>query len=312
MRGAMMFPGMTGSVREQAEDALDQGLDLLEQGQEGEAGRYFFKSIEIDPTYADGYNHLGNIACRKADWRQAEGLYQKAFELAQPEVKGIPKGGFWGLVESRPYMRALHGLGLTAWKQGRLEESMGVFKQMLELNPRDNQGVRYLMGPIYHQMGNLDKAVDWYVLYLDDPHNLYNYGLALVQQNRLEAAARTLITGIFGNPYIPPMLLKNKLPESDWWHGSNLAEPQYAEDYVRGYHIWWEKEKSALRFLRAIWDHPGVQRTLKDFIAIRRAINQTSTGDLGMSSYKLIGTKKLKRLAGEIYGQFAKERNGVD
>ncbi len=305
-----MFPDMHDSKREQAEDTLDQGIDLLEQGDEEEAGRCFFKSIEIDPTYADGYNHLANIAWRKGDWEQAESLYRKAFELAGPEVKDTPKGGFWGIIETRPYMRAFHGLGLTAWKQGRLEESIGVFKQMLKLNPNDNQGVRYLMGPIYHQMGNLDKAIEWYVRNLDDPDNLYNYGLALVQQNELEVAARMLISGIFGNPYVAPMLLKDKLPESDWWHGSNLAEPQYAEDYVREYHIWWEKEKSALRLLRAIWDHGEVQRTLKDFIAIRRAINKTSTGDLGMSSYRLIGPEKIKRLAGKIYRQFERERNG--
>ena len=82
-----MFPDIHDSKREQAEDTLDQGIDLLEQGDEEEAGRYFFKSIEIDPTYADGYNHLANIAWRKGDWEQAESLYRKAFELAGPEVK---------------------------------------------------------------------------------------------------------------------------------------------------------------------------------------------------------------------------------
>ena len=56
-----MFPDIHDSKREQAEDALDQGIDLLEQGDEEEAGRCFFKSIEVDPTYADGYNHLANI-----------------------------------------------------------------------------------------------------------------------------------------------------------------------------------------------------------------------------------------------------------
>jgi tetratricopeptide (TPR) repeat protein len=178
--GIRMFPSGRDPKRERAEDTLDQGLDLLEQGDEEEAGRYFFKSIEVDPTYADGYNHLANIAWRKGDWKQAEGLYRKALELAEPEVKDIPKGGFWGILESRPYMRALHGLGLTAWKQGRLEEAIGIFRQMLKLNPNDNQGARYLMGPLYHQLGNLEEASRWYERNGDDPHNLYNYGLALI------------------------------------------------------------------------------------------------------------------------------------
>ena len=297
-----------GSKRRQAEETLDKGLNLLEDENEEEAGRYFFKSIEIDPTYADGYNHLANIAWRKGDWKQAEVLYQKALNFAESEVKGIPRGAFWGILESRPYMRALDGLGLTAWKQGRLEEAKDIFLKMLKLNINDNQGVRYLIGPIYHQMGNLDKAINWYVQNLDDPDNLYNYGLALIQQNELEVAAKTLISAIFENPYIAPMLLKDKLPESDWWHGSNLAEPPYAEDYISEYGNWWQKEEFALRLLRAIWDHGEVQRTLRDFIAIRRAIKTSRNGDLGIASRRVISPEKVKRLAREILEWFTENR----
>jgi hypothetical protein len=53
------------SKRNQAEKMLDQGLDLLEKGNEEEAGCNFFKSIEVDPTYADGYNHLANTGDRQ-------------------------------------------------------------------------------------------------------------------------------------------------------------------------------------------------------------------------------------------------------
>ena len=296
------------SMRRQAEKMLDKGLDLLEQGNEEEAGCYFFKSIGVDPTYADGYNHLANIVWRKRDWGQAESLYRKAISFAEPEIKNVRRGAFWGTFESRPYMRALQGLGLTAWKQGRLEEAKDIFLKMLKLNVNDNQGVRYLIGPIYHQMGNLDKAINWYVQNLDDPDNLYNYGLALIQQNELEAAAKTLISAIFENPYLAPMLLKDKLPESDWWHGSNLAEPPYAEDYVSKYGNWWEKEEFALRLLRAIWDHGEVQRTLRDFIAIRRAIKTSRNGDLGMAARRVISPEKVKRLAREILESFTESR----
>jgi tetratricopeptide (TPR) repeat protein len=310
----MMFPSARDSKRERAEDTLDQGLDLLEQGEEEEAGRYFFKSIEIDPTYADGYNHLANIAWRKGDWKQAEGLYRKALEFAEPEVKDIPQGGFWGILESRPYMRALHGLGLTAWKQGRLEEAIGIFKQMLKLNPNDNQGVRYLMGTIYHQMGNLEEAAGWYQRNGDDPHNLYNYGLALIQQNKLEKAARILIFAIFANPYIAPMLLDDKLPKRDWWHSISWAEPEYAEDYMIEYGGWWEKEELPLVFLRAVWNSGEVQRDLTDFIATRRAMKKAKSGEdrvsLGRAGDALSSRERVRKLAGKIYREFERERTG--
>ena len=309
-----MFPGADDPKREQAEDILGQGLDLLEQGDEKEAGHYFFRSIEIDPTYADGYNHLANIAWRKGEWEQAEGLYRKALELAEPEVKDAPKGSFWGILETRPYMRALHGLGLTTWKQNRLEEAVGFFKQMLKFNPNDNQGVRYLMGPIHHQMGNLEEAARWYERNGDDPHNLYNYGLALIQQNKQEKAARILIFAIFTNPYIAPMLLDDKLPKRDWWHTTGWAEPEYAEDYVIEYRSWWEKEELPLVFLGAVWNSLGVQRNLKDFIATRRAMKKAKSGEdrvsLGRAGDALCSPERVRKLAGKIYRQFKREWTG--
>ncbi|MCL0079713.1 tetratricopeptide repeat protein [Dehalococcoidia bacterium] len=309
-----MFPSERDPKRERAEDTLDQGLDLLEQGNEEEAGRYFFKSIEIDPTYADGYNHLANIAWRKRDWKQAEGLYRKALEFAEPEVKGILKGEFWGMLESRPYMRAFHGLGLTARKQGRFEEAISIFRQMLKLNPNDNQGVRYLMGPLYHELGNLEEAGRWYERNGNDPHNLYNYGLALIQQNKLEKAARILVFAIFANPYIAPMLLGDKLPKRDWWHGISWAEPEYAEDYIIDYSNWWEMEELPLVFLRAVWNFGEVKRNLKDFIATRRAIKKAKSGEdrvsLGRAGDALSSPERARKLAGKIYRQFERERHG--
>ena len=305
-----MFPSTRDPKRERAEDTLDQGLDSLEQGDEEEAGRYFFKSIEIDPTYTDGYNHLANIAWRKEDWKQAEGLYQKALEFAEPEVKGIPKGGFWGILESRPYMRALHGLALTAWKQSRLKEAIGIFTQMLKLNPNDNQGARYLIGPLYHQSGDLEKAVKWYERNGDDPHNLYNYGLALIQQHKLNKAAEILIFAIFTNPYVAPMLLDQELPEIDWWHGTSWAEPDYAVDYIVDHGEWWDKEELPLGFLSAVWNSREVQQTLKDFINTRRALMKAQSGEervsLGRASDALWSTERVRKLAGKISRAFEK------
>jgi tetratricopeptide (TPR) repeat protein len=310
----MMLPSACDPKRERAEDTLSQGLDLLEQGEEEKAGQYFFNSIEIDPTYADGYNHLANIAWRKRDWTQAEGLYRKALEFAEPEVKDIPKGGFWGILESRPYMRALHGLGLTTWKQGRLESAIDIFKQMLKLNPNDNHGARYLMGPIYHQMENLEEAARWYQRNGDDPDNLYNFGLVLIQQNKLEKAARILIFAIFSNPYIAPMLLGDKLPKRDWWHSTSWAEPEYAGDYVIEYGGWWEKQEVPLHFLRAVWNFDEVQRGLKDFIATRRAMKKVKTGEdrvsLGRAGDALSSPERVRKQAGKICREFERERTG--
>jgi hypothetical protein len=54
---------------------------------------------------------------------------------------------FWSDVKSRPSMRALYGQGICLWRLGQAEAARQIFSRMMELNPRDNQGVR-LSSPI--------------------------------------------------------------------------------------------------------------------------------------------------------------------
>jgi tetratricopeptide (TPR) repeat protein len=303
-----MLSNARDQEREKAEETLDQGIELLEQGDEEEAGRFFFQSIEIDPSYADGYSHLGNIAWRKGDWERAESLYHKALELAEPEVTNVPRDSFWSIIGSRPYVRAMHGLGLTTWKLDKYEEALDIFNRMLKLNPDDDQGVRYLIGPLYHEMRNLPAAIRWYEKNKNDPHNLYNYGLALIQQGRAEKAAQILILAIFTNPPIAPMLLCDNLPRTDWLHSTGWAKLEDAEDYMIDYKEWWRKGE--LDFLRAVWENGEVQFDLVNFIATKTTAGAAKiTDDTCVGGrHTLIGLKRVKRLAGKISRRFEKER----
>jgi hypothetical protein len=134
-------------------------------------------------------------------------------------------------------------------------------------------------------------------------------GLVLIRKKSLEMATLKLVSAIIENPYIAPMLLKEPLPESDWWHSSSLAEPQYAEEYVREYQSWWQKEECALRFLRAIWGHGEVQRTLRDFIAMRRYLKKSGDGEPGYVRKGLIG-EKIMKVAEKIYAGFTRDDSG--
>lgn len=57
-------------------------------------------------------------------------------------------GSFWGLIETRPFMRALFGLAHTLQDCGRIDEALVHYKQPLRLNPNDNQGVRLVLIPL--------------------------------------------------------------------------------------------------------------------------------------------------------------------
>ena len=51
----------------------------------------------------------------------------------------------WGMVDNRPFLRCLHGYGLSLWKLGRADEAKRSFERQLAFNPPDNQGVRFLL-----------------------------------------------------------------------------------------------------------------------------------------------------------------------
>jgi hypothetical protein len=51
----------------------------------------------------------------------------------------------WGCVDNRPFLRCLHGYGLSLWRLGDPDAARAVFERMLRQNPSDNQGARFLL-----------------------------------------------------------------------------------------------------------------------------------------------------------------------
>jgi tetratricopeptide (TPR) repeat protein len=54
-------------------------------------------------------------------------------------------GHFWGFLETRPYMRARAGLAGTLQQLGDVDAALAHYRDMLKLNPNDNQRIRYVL-----------------------------------------------------------------------------------------------------------------------------------------------------------------------
>lgn len=67
-------------------------------------------------------------------------------------------GHFWGILSTRPYMRAMEGLAHTQWELDQREESLKTYRELLRLNPNDNQGIRYVVMDLLLEMGRDDEA----------------------------------------------------------------------------------------------------------------------------------------------------------
>jgi tetratricopeptide (TPR) repeat protein len=78
------------------------------------------------------------------------------------------KGHFWGKIETRPYMRAKMHLGELLLAQEKLAEAAAVFDRMLELNPNDNLGVRYIRLGLALALGDLERVRGLLAAYPDE------------------------------------------------------------------------------------------------------------------------------------------------
>ncbi|MDH4209216.1 MAG: tetratricopeptide repeat protein [Anaerolineae bacterium] len=136
---------------------FDRGMDHLWDSWPVAAEAYYKEALRLDPGHADAWVHLGNRRFEEERVAEALPLYERGQTAAEARTIGDPArypGPFWLDVDSRPFMRALHGRGLCLWRLGRVDEARQVFAWMLELNPNDNQGVRFLLH-------DLDEGLSW-------------------------------------------------------------------------------------------------------------------------------------------------------
>jgi tetratricopeptide (TPR) repeat protein len=180
-------------------------------------------------------------------------------------------------------MRARQGLGWVYWQTGRHREAIAEYKALLRLNKNDNQGVRYLLGPLHQWAGDLKGAVRAYERFAQDypedwgePHHTFCWGLALYEAGRHREAVAKWRGACFQNIYIAPLLLGEPLPEDPIWHFTNLAWPDYAEDYLDLYEPLWEQAPRALGCLRRLWGDPEMGADRERWLELGRRLETLS------------------------------------
>ncbi|MBC7335573.1 MAG: tetratricopeptide repeat protein [Clostridia bacterium] len=119
--------------------------------------------MQGDLRCLDAYVHLGryHFADGRSEWatRLAAKCYRAAVAVGE---RSFPAGfdGFlpWSWVDNRPFLRALHGLGLCHWRLGDLEGALEMFLRLLQLDPDDGIAARLLVPPVEARQRYLDWA----------------------------------------------------------------------------------------------------------------------------------------------------------
>jgi tetratricopeptide (TPR) repeat protein len=89
------------------------------------------------------------------------------------------RGCFWGILETRPYMRARAFLADLLAASGRVSEAAEHLEAMLRLNPNDNQGLRYVLLGHYLELDHLDAAAGLLERFERDGSAMFAWGRVL-------------------------------------------------------------------------------------------------------------------------------------
>jgi tetratricopeptide (TPR) repeat protein len=163
-------------------------------------------------------------------------------------------GHFWGILETRPYMRARKGLADTLWRLNRKDEAMAQYYDMLRLNEGDNQGVRYLLLDLLLQLDRDKDATQLLHKYGDEWSAVWKYSQALLEFRKTGAsdkASRAMAGALEQNPHVPPYLMeKKRIPNAlpDYVGMGDEAEAvAYAADHLNH----WRRTPGAVEWLVA-------------------------------------------------------------
>ena len=118
-----------GNAKEERLRLLERGLDYLARDNVNFARLVLKECIRKFGEDADSLVHLAMTHARVEEHKKALDLYRKALAVGESEIAELkPVDDLWKHVEARPYLRALHGMGLTLMELGRFDESLRQFR----------------------------------------------------------------------------------------------------------------------------------------------------------------------------------------
>ncbi len=139
------------------------------------------RALEVDPECLDALVMKALDLPQVA--RRLEALEQ-AVQVGRRQVEPFLEerlGEFWQVLETRPFLRVCHALMFEYHSAGRLDEALGMARNLLILNRRDELGARY---PYWSWL--LEAGRDWEALrslrdFAEERTAMYLYARALAE-----------------------------------------------------------------------------------------------------------------------------------
>jgi tetratricopeptide (TPR) repeat protein len=239
---------------EQAQELVYQALETTEKK---ERIRLAIESLKICDDCADAYVLLAEEAAEIPE--QARNWYQRGMEAGEralgPEVFAKGVGHFWGLIETRPYMRAREGLADCLCCLGQRDVAIEHYRDMLRLNPNDNQGIRYKLLRCLMERNNIDAAKELLEQYKNEYSADWFFMRALitfVQQGASREANKQLRKAVKQNAHVVPYLLREREMPLDLPDRIGFGDEDEAISHVAEFADVWLGIPGALEWIKTM------------------------------------------------------------
>jgi len=214
------------------------------------------RALEIWPDCADAWVLLAKNKAESLE--EAHELYTAGVEAGEralgKQAFTDDVGHFWGILETRPYMRARIGLARTLEAMGQIDEAVGHLRDMLRLNPDDNQGSRYDLLHLLVEQERGDEAAELLTEYASDALAEWAYTGALVayrQHGASERADELMRAARKRNAFVPAYLLGRRRMPKQLPATIGLGDNNEAIAYAADYKAIWRKTPGVLDWLKS-------------------------------------------------------------
>src|SRR5712692_3788608 len=237
-----------GAVHATADEALFEAQDLIYEAFDARGARRAAlarQALAISPDCADAYVLLAEETA--ASMVEACELLENGVAAGEralgPEPFEEDIGHFWGLIQTRPYLRARAALAETLWALGRREEAIEHQRELLRLNPNDNQGVRDRQVEWLLWLERYEELEELFVAYEEDDAAAFAYTKALAAFRRhgdSEQARRMLAEARKQNPHVTAYLSGRKRLPARLPDYVGFGDASEAIDYAASAKALWE------------------------------------------------------------------------
>ncbi len=247
--------------------SLDRAQEVMYQAFEAasidEQVRLAEKALKISSDCADAYVLLAEYA---KTIEEATDLYEKGVAAGERAIgkKAFKEyeGHFWGFLETRPYMRACEGLAQCLLESGRQEEAADQYRNMLRLNPNDNQGIRYLLVTLLLELEQHKEVCRLLKQYEKDDSAEWVYArvlLAFRTEGESANAVTLLKRAVKANKHVPQYLVGNKPLPHEMPPYIGRGDEDEAVAYVANNRTVWLDTPGAVSWIRKTLKLPMVR-----------------------------------------------------